>query len=54
MFISPGPAESGYAFSNSVDPDQLTFKEGNWSWSALFLIKYVNLCRWKLEVSVTS
>ena len=28
-------------FGNSVDPDQL--EEANWSVSALFLIKYVNL-----------
>ena len=29
-------------FANSVDPDQL---EANWSGSALFVIKYVNLYR---------
>ena len=28
--------------ANSVDPDQLTSSEANWSWSALFVIKYVN------------
>ena len=31
------------AFANSVDPDQLASKEANWSGSALFAIKYVNL-----------
>ena len=31
------------AFANSVDPDQLTSEEENWSQSALFVIKYVNL-----------
>ena len=31
------------AFANSVDPDQLASKEANWSGSALFVIKYVNL-----------
>ena len=38
-------AEPGYtlAFANSVDPDQLTSEETNWSGSALFAIKYVNL-----------
>ena len=30
------------AFANSVDPDQLASEEANWSWSALFAIKYVN------------
>ena len=29
--------------ANSVDPDQLASEEANWSWSALFAIKYVNL-----------
>ena len=31
------------AFANSVDPDQLASEEANWSGSALFVIKYVNL-----------
>ena len=31
------------AFANSVDPDQLASSEANWSGSALFAIKYVNL-----------
>ena len=48
--------------ANSVDPDQLA-SEANWSGSALFVIKNVNLykqfgssnlIRWKLEVGVTS
>ena len=29
--------------ANSVDPDQLASEEDNWSESALFAIKYVNL-----------
>ena len=28
---------------NSVDPDQLASSEANWSGSALFVSKYVNL-----------
>ena len=31
------------AFANSVDPDQLASEEANWSGSALFAIKCVNL-----------
>ena len=31
------------AIANSVDPDQLASEEANWSGSALFAIKYVNL-----------
>ena len=31
------------AFANSVDPDQLASEETNWSGSALFAIKYLNL-----------
>ena len=31
------------AFANSVDQDQLASEEANWSGSALFAIKYVNL-----------
>ena len=47
----------------SVDPDQLASEEANWSGSALFAIKYVNLKQqssssnlidWKLEVGVAS
>ena len=49
--------------ANSVDPDQLASEEANWSGSALFVIKYVNLYQkpessnligWKLEVGVAS
>ena len=49
--------------ANSVDPDQLASEEANWSGSALFVIKYVNLYKkpgsnnligWKLEVGVAS
>ena len=51
------------AFANSVDPDQLASEEANWSGSALFAIKYVNLYQqsgssnpigWKLEMGVAS
>ena len=51
------------AFANGVDPDQLASEEANWSGSALFDIKYVNLYQqsgsrnligWKLEVGVAS
>ena len=51
------------AFANSVDPDQLASEEANWSESALFVIKYVNLYQkssssnligWKLEMGVAS
>ena len=31
------------SFAKSVDPDQLASEEANWSGSALFAIKYVNL-----------
>ena len=43
--FNPSPAEPWYnpAFANSVDPDQLASEEANWSGSALFAIKYVNL-----------
>ena len=49
--------------ANSVDPDQLASAEANWSGSALFAIKYVNLKQqngsssligWKIEVGVAS
>ena len=51
------------AFANSADPDQLASEEANWSGSALFVSKYVNLCQnpessnligWKLVVDVPS
>ena len=51
------------AFANSVDPDQLASEEANWSGSALFSIKYVNLYQqswssnligWKIEMGVAS
>ena len=51
------------AFANSEDPDQLASSEANWSGSALFAIKYVNLYQqcgsfnligWKLEMDVAS
>ena len=51
------------AFTNSVDPDQWASEEANWSGTALFAIKYVNLWQqyrtsnligWKLEVGVVS
>ena len=44
LFINPCHAEPGYpAFANSVDPDQLASEEANWSGSALFAMKYMNL-----------
>ena len=52
------------AFANNVDPDQLASEEeANWSGSALFAIKYVNLYQqtwssnligWKLKMGVAS
>ena len=51
------------AFAKSADPDQLASSEANWSGSALFDIKYVNLYKksrssnligWKLVVGVAS
>ena len=56
--FNPCPAESGY-----VLPDQVASWEANWSGSALFAIKYVNVYQqsgsskqigWKLEVGVAS
>ena len=47
--------------ANSADPDQLASSEANWSWSALFVIKYKNLYKqlgsskligWKSEVGM--
>ena len=32
-------------FAKSVDPDQLTSSEANWSGSALFVINYVKLLK---------
>ena len=64
QWVNPSPAEPGYtAFAHSVDPDQLASVEANWSGSALFAIKYVNLYQqpgssnligWKLEVGESS
>ena len=51
------------AFANSVDPDQLASEEANWSGSALFVIKNMNLYQqpgssnligWKLEKGLAS
>ena len=51
------------AFANSIDHDQLASSEANWSGSALFAIKYVNLYQqsgsrnlfgWKLDVGMAS
>ena len=63
--INPCPAEPGYALSlqKSVDPDQLASEEANWSGSALFVIKSVNLYQhtwssnligWQLQMGVAS
>ena len=64
LLIKPGPAVPRIcpAFANSVDPDQLASKEANWSGSALFAIKNVNLYQpgssnligCKLEVGMAS
>ena len=52
-----------FVFANSVDPDQLASEEANWSGSALFAVKFVNvyqqtgssnLIGWKLEAGVAS
>ena len=57
ILTNPSPVEP---FAKSADPDQLA-SEANWSGSALFAIKYVNLYQqpgssnmigWKLEVGV--
>ena len=41
--VNPSLAEHDMpVLANSVDPDQLTSEEANWSRSALFVIKYVN------------
>ena len=62
--LNPSLAEHDMpVLANSVDPDQLASEEANWSGSALFVIKYVNLYQnsgssnligWKLEVGVAS
>ena len=64
LTFKPSPAEPEYSvIANSVDPHQLTSEEANWSGSALFAIKYVNLYQqpgssdligWKLEMGVAS
>ena len=43
--FNPSPADPRYApaFANSEDPDLLASEEANWSVSALFVIKYLNL-----------
>ena len=43
--VNSGPAESQTcpAFANSIDTDPVSSEEANWSGSALFAIKYVNL-----------
>ena len=49
--------------ANSEDPDHLASEEANWSGTALFVNKYVNLYKksgssnligWKLEVGLAS
>ena len=65
MLINPCPAWTWICptFANRVAPDQLASSEANWSGSALFVIKYVNLIQqpwsdnligWNLEVGVPS
>ena len=42
--FNPCPAEPGFVLPlQTVDPDQLASEETNWSGSALFAIKSVNL-----------
>ena len=50
-------------WKHSVDPDESASEEANWSGSALFVIKYVNLYQqpgwsnltgWQLEVGMAS
>ena len=51
--INPCPTERIYpTFANSVDPDQLASKEANWSGSALFAIKYMNLWQFQLKKAI--
>ena len=64
LSLNTCPAEPGYALPlHSVDPDQLDSSEANWSGSALFVIKYMNLKQqpgssnligWKLKVGRAS
>ena len=64
IHINPSHAVRIYpAFENSVDPDQLASEEANWSGSAPFFIKYVNLYQqsglsnligWQIEMGVAS
>ena len=50
------------AFANSIDPDPFASEEANWSGSALFAIKHVNLYQfgssnltgWKVEMGRAS
>ena len=50
-------------FANSADPDQLASGDTNWSGSAMFVVKYVNMYQepgssnligWKLGLGVAS
>ena len=44
VILTLGPLNQIYpAFANSVDQDQLASEEANWSGSALFVVKNVNL-----------
>ena len=44
FWLNPCPAEPGFTLPlQTVDPDQLASEEANWSGSALFAIKYMNL-----------
>ena len=67
QMVSKAPLRSSLAkhdmpLANSLDPDQLATEEANWSGSALFVIKYVNIYKkktgssnligWKIEVCV--
>ena len=62
--LNPCPAEPRYIVHlQTVDSDQLAAEEVNWSGSALFAIKYVNLYQqsgssnligWKLEMGMAS
>ena len=46
---NPSPAEQECpVLANSVDSDQLA-SEANWSWSALFVIKYVILSKTRIK-----
>ena len=63
FFSSPSWIWICPALANSVDPDQLSSEEANWSGSTLFASKYVNLYQhpglndlidWKLELDMAS